>query len=213
METPELYIPPCCIDKQLPGLIVSGGLHSMFYSQGDWGYDKLTHAVAHLVDSHVADVTTIVVIPDLTQAFVTSLRRELMTGSSSAFILVTHTDRTPLLRSMLSEAQLDRICYCPSRVEVAQCHLWMRDNGVQHLVVHGPIVPTHAFSAYTSAYLDETPASLPSTQGGMMAAPGSSDAVAPPPFMRQAFAPWRVMCRLHAAIRGHHPLLDLWLRS
>lgn len=52
----EIYIKTCCIQNHLPPLLRSheGGT-AVFYSQGDWGIQKLWDAVSHMVSNTAQD--------------------------------------------------------------------------------------------------------------------------------------------------------------
>lgn len=201
MESPELYIPPCCIHKQLPDLIRQGGAYSVFYSQGDWGLPKLTYAVESMVSSQGQSVTTILVMPDATLTTARYIEKELNMGWSSAIILVTATDQTELLRKNISAEHLPHITYCPGRKEAESNNLWIRMSDESHLMIIGPIQPEDSgprrVCTYTSNYAQSY---SPAKANAAFAS------------MKQAFAPWRSMIRLHATLRGTDPLLDLWLK-
>ena len=213
METPELYIPPCCIHKQLPDLIRQGGAFSVFYSQGDWGLPKLTYAVESMVPSQWQSVTTILVMPDATLTTARYIERELNMGWSRAIILVTATDQTELLRQNISAEHLPHLTYCPGRKEAETCNLWLRHTPTAHLLITGPITPEDSgprhVCAYTAHYAE------PRAHSASPSRSEAFDAEAPVPIpqhLKQAFAPWRSMIRLHATLRGTDPLLDLWLK-
>lgn len=201
METPELYIPPCCIHKQLPDLIRQGGAYSVFYSQGDWGLPKLTYAVESMVSSQGTSVTTILVMPDATLTTARYIEKELNMGWSSAIILVTATDQTEFLQKNVSADLLPHLVYCPKRKEAESSNLWIRRSDESHLMITGPIMPEDSgprrVCCYTSNYVccySQAKANIALST------------------MKQAFAPWRSMIRLHATLRGTDPLLDLWLK-
>ena len=205
MESPELYIPPCCIHRQLPDLIRQGGAFSVFYSQGDWGLPKLTFAVERLVSSQDEQVVTILVLPDVTLDTVRYLERELRMHWSSAIILITATDQTELIRSNLQPDHLSHLTYCPGRPEAEHSNLWLRQSSRQHMLILGPLTPDDAgprrVSAYTASYGDSEPGA---TSNSSLLIPHSS--------LKSAFLPWRSMVRLHATIRSSDPLLDAWLK-
>lgn len=225
MEPPELYIPPCCIHKQLPGLIRQGGAFSVFYSHGDWGLPKLTYAVESLVPSQGQSVTTILVMPDATLATVRYIARELNMGWSCAIILVTASDQTAFLRKNISPGHLPHLTYCPKRPAANSSNLWIRRSDESHLLITGPIRPEDNNPAHASQYTASYAAEYAPDKAVLMAEYESDEArqaaidadiarqkAAAFATLRQAFAPWRSMIRLHATLRGTDPLLDLWLK-
>ena len=205
MKTPPLYIEPCCIQNQLPGVIRESGSFGMFYSQGDWGVPKLWNAVESLVPSQEADVVTVLVLPDLNLPFVRLIERELRMGWSKAFMLVTATDCTALLEANLSAEYLNRITYAPRQYAANKCNLWIRWSNRAALMVSGPLTADDAgpkcYCQYTSHFEALDPDELPSRLS-----------VVPSRSVMQAFAPWRSMLRLHASLRGNSPFFAPWLK-
>lgn len=219
MEAPELYIPPCCIDKQLPGVIRSADPIAYFYSQGDWGLPKLTHAVESLVDSRDGDVLTILVMSDISADTIDYLRREFRMGWSKAVILVTATDRTDYLRQRIDDTYLRSLQYCPNRSAALFNQLWLRYSPMAHLLVTGPLTPyadgfdPRRVCAYQALYRSATATVVP--YGHAQAVPDDSPSglrIVPPIHLQQAFAPFRAMLRLHATIKGDNPLFNPWLK-
>lgn len=212
METPELYIPPCCIDKQLPGLIREAGPNAVWYSQGDWGLSRLTHSVETLVPSYDQKldtrhpVVTALVMTDASLPTLRYIQKELRMRWSSVVILVTGTDRTKMLQDNLSEAELQRIWYCPNRIEAHHdyCNLWLRWSPAASLLITGPMSDSEKgvgrFCCYTSSFFENIdPPSSP------------DEKIIPGSFLRRALAPWRSMLRLHATIRGGDPQFQDWI--
>lgn len=201
MEAPDLYIPPCCIHKQLPALIRQGGAFSVFYSQGDWGLPKLNFAVENMVSSCGVHVSTILVMPDATLETARFIEQDLRMRWSEVIILVTASDQTELLRKNISPEYLTRFTYCPSRPAAETSNLWIRRSDESHLMIIGPIFPTDGghtrVCSYTANYSEQS-------------SPARSTFALQQ--MKAAFAPWRSMIRLHATMRGTHPLFDLWLK-
>ena len=224
METPELYIPPCCIHKQLPDLIRQGGAYSVFYSQGDWGLPKLTYAVESMVSSQGQSVTTILVIPDATLTTARYIEKELNMGWSRAIILVTATDQTELLRQNISAEHLPHLTYCPGRKEAETSNLWIRHTATSHLLITGSIHPEDTAPRHVCAYTAhfvESKAKRAQSNAATVVPVGHAQSepegfpegqTTLPQRLKQAFAPWRSMIRLHATLRGTDPLLDLWLK-
>lgn len=206
MEKAELYIPPCCIDKQLPSLVRTGADFCCFYSQGDWGLSKLVHALSSMVSSRQAEVATILVLQDINRNVIKHIEKDLKMNWSSVFIIVTSTDRTVVINDVLSDDLLDRVYYCPSRPEAGYCNMWIRSSSCEHLIITGPIgigdENIGRVCSYTSSYYQRDKKASQSEQDRLDAIWKAR--------LSQAFAPWRSLCRIHASIRGTHHLFKDW---
>ena len=187
----ELYIPPCCISIHLPPLIRDGGLHATFYSQGDWGLQKLWDSVSMLVDGGRDTIFNALIVDDVDVFTLRYIRTYFERGWMTAMLLITSTDRTDIVRTELSD-YLDQVQYVPSRTEALHGNLWVRSNGRHTLTILGPIPTSDEgnghFCAYSSCY------EFPSVDHA-----------------KQSLTPWRSISHLHSSIRGNHPLLKQWV--
>lgn len=102
------YIEPCCIDRQLPGLLkdAKGGF-CFFQTSGDVTLQKLMDATSRLAgDGHVLVMTTAEVDVAMLRTLAYYLRR----GWTRALMLLTRTPQTELIATELAE-WADRIHY------------------------------------------------------------------------------------------------------
>lgn len=191
---PELYIPPCCITKQLPTLVHTHGSHGWFYSRGDWGFSRLWKALSSLV-SHddKMSICTVLVIPDVDIFCLRYLCYVLGMKWTTGLILITSSDRTSLVQNTLGD-HLSSVTYLPNRSEASMGHgLWIRSRSDgMTLVVSGDLTHEETpaeprFSQFSYSFLRDTSAAL------------------------YAFQPWRAIIRTTKdGLRGSHPIFKQW---
>lgn len=178
----ELYIKPCCIQNQLPALLRSHeGRTAVFYSQGDWGVQKLWDAVSHMV-SNVAQTdgkvsTTggkrrvLLVVPVIERHLMQIIADYHRRGWFDHLMLVCHT--TTMLPSALLQyidamgGQL-RIIIGQRCAQHQSC--WMRwdDATYNALYISGPMNTRDSgnppFAAYTASFHDRLTLAADGTQ-------------------------------------------------
>ena len=188
----ELYMPPCCIDRKLPPLIKSGGACSFFYSQGDWGLQKLWNAASSLVPNTSFSFLAVETLDVYALRFI---RTYFERGWIRAIAIVTADQCHDIIKTELSK-YLDRVWYCGRQKMAAYSNLWIRTSHTEALVISGPLSHTEGMK-HPCAYT----ASLTSVNMGHLTEHRSY----------QAFLPWRSMLRLHANIKGTDKAFQGWL--
>ena len=97
------YIEPCCIDRQLPGLIKqSRAGFSFFQTSGDVTLEKLLGAVSHMasgVGGHVLMLT----VPEVDIPMLRTLAYYFRRGWTQALLLLTREAQTALIESELAD--------------------------------------------------------------------------------------------------------------
>lgn len=96
-----MIIDPCCIDNQLPKLMQSKS-SGCFYSNGDWGAEKLIWATAWMVEG---SAMTVLLMQSVDVYFLRYLRQCLQRGWTSAIALATKDDCTELVEKELKGYQ------------------------------------------------------------------------------------------------------------
>lgn len=203
MEKKEdsLGIQPCCIDKKLPPLITEGKDCSFFTSQGDWGLEKLWHAVSLLVPSQSiydennrivrCEVFSLLTLPDVNEYTLRFIRNYLDKHWIQALALVVGEEGRYEMVCKELEGLLDRVWFADGRREAVDSNAWIRSTVSQSLVITGPIHHGEGngrFCQYTSSYSHD------------------------PSRAHQAFEPYRRVLRLKASVKGTDPLFDFWVK-
>lgn len=171
----EIYIKPCCIQNQLPQLLRKrAGRLTCFYSQGDWGIQKLWDAVSHMVSNVAQDegrVTTtggkrriLLVVPILDRHLLELVCDNHRRGWFDHLLLVCHTTvlRPDVLQRYMEELGDNARIIVGQRCAQRQS-LWMRwdDATYNALAVFGPIFSHDSgnapFAQYTAAFHDRLP--------------------------------------------------------
>lgn len=176
----ELYIKPCCIDKKLPNLLRDNeGSMITFYSQGEWGIDRLWDAVSHLVSNVVQStnpeqsithtggkVHMLLVLPCIDRHVMETVLRYKQHGWFNKITVICHTSSLNM-RQMAEYDNLLKTDFPEGAVNIvigkkaaAQQSLWLRwdDKTLQTLFVSGPMFTTKIgnppFATYTATFLD-----------------------------------------------------------
>ena len=171
----ELYIKPCCIHNQLPPLLrAREGCTAAFYSQGDWGVQKLWDAVSHMVSNTVQDggevkntggkIRMLLVVPTIERHLLEVIADYHRRGWFDHLMLVCHN--TTMRPSQLVQYidALDnslRIIIGQRCAQHQSC--WMRwDEATSNvLYIAGPMHTFPSgnapFAAYTAAFHDRLP--------------------------------------------------------
>lgn len=194
----ELYMPPCCIDLKLPPLIKSGGDCTFFYSQGDWGLQKLWTAASLLVGGAAF---TFLAVETLDVYAVRFIRTYLERGWIRAIAIVTADQCHDIVKAELG-MYLDRVWYCGKQPMSAYSNLWIRASDTESLVISGPISHSEGVGhpcAYTASYLCVNPKKKKQSSVNVNARAS------------QAFLPWRSILRIHASIKGKDAAFSGWL--
>lgn len=97
------YIEPCCIDRQLPGLIKQSRAGFCFFqTSGDVTLEKLLGAVSHMasgVGGHVLMLT----VPEVDIPMLRTLAYYFRRGWTQALLLLTREAQTALIESELAD--------------------------------------------------------------------------------------------------------------
>ena len=97
------YIEPCCIDRQLPGLIKQSRAGFCFFqTNGDVTLEKLLGAVSHMasgVGGHILMLT----VPEVDIPMLRTLAYYFRRGWTQALLLLTREAQTALIESELAD--------------------------------------------------------------------------------------------------------------
>lgn len=201
MDEQDIGIQHCCIDKKLPPLLERGRELTFFHSQGDWGLEKLWHAVTSMVPSqpvfdennHIVkcEVFTLLSLPTVNEYTLRFIRKYLEKHWIQALCLViADKDKDEMVKTELKGFE-DRIWFVGGRREAEDSNLWIRSTVTDTLVISGPIhhgEGSKRFCQYTGSYTHHAQ------------------------YAHQIFEPYRRILRLKAVIRGSDPLFDFWLK-
>ena len=202
MDEQEIGIQPCCIDKKLPPLLERGRELTFFHSQGDWGLEKLWHALTAMVASQPvfdennkivkSETFTLLTLRTANEYTLRFIRKYMEKHWIQALCLVlADKDKDEMVKAELQGFE-DRICYVGGRREAEDCNVWIRSTDEQTLVITGPVdigEGNGRFCQYTGSYTHNQQ------------------------YARQAFEPFRRILRLKAVMKGSDPLLDKWLNN
>lgn len=140
-------IEPCCMHDQLPKLM-QGAKSGVFYSNGDWGIQKLMFSVGWLV-AHPA--VTVLLLPSVDVFFCRYLLEWLRKDWSTCIILATKEDCTELVANELRGME-ERVAYvCRKNLEAFS---YIRYNDKERFVISGPlaVAGNGAFSQFNYQY-------------------------------------------------------------
>lgn len=101
------YIEPCCIERQLPGLLKTAGGACFFQTNGDITLQKLMDATVPMVGSRH---TLILTVAELDAGIIRTLEQYLRREWTAAAMILTRTVQTELISQEL-QPYLDRIHY------------------------------------------------------------------------------------------------------
>lgn len=179
----DLYIPNCCIAKQLPALLRQHeGRMAVFYSQGDWGITKLWSAVSHLVSNTVqttegtlkptgGKIEVLLVVATLDDKISEIVTEYLRRGWYSHLMLVCYSTvlQPDTLQSYI-EQWGGSVTLITGRREAQRQSLWLRYDDVTYssLLITGPIYSkdqNNPFGQYTATFFDQ-PADGYFSEGG-----------------------------------------------
>lgn len=165
------YIEPCCIERQLPGLLKTAGGACFFQTNGDITLQKLMDATASMVGSRH---TLILTVAELDAGIIRTLEQYLRREWTAALMLLTRTPQTSLIETEL-QPYLDRIHYAcdpliiDGQLAVLGTGSWEEQSEAQvpvpmtALIVQGAILgqPDFSLSLY-SAWLGNDPTTIKS---------------------------------------------------
>ena len=165
------YIEPCCIERQLPGLLKTAGGACFFQTNGDITLQKLMDATASMVGSRH---TLILTVAELDAGIIRTLEQYLRREWTAAAMILTRTVQTELISQEL-QPYLDRIHYAAdplvidSMLAVLGTGSWEEQSEAQvpvpltALVIQGAILgqPDFSLSLY-SAWLGNDPTTIKS---------------------------------------------------
>lgn len=136
-----MMIEPCCIQNQLPALM-RGQAQGCFYSNGDWGAQKLMWATAWLVEG---TATTILLMPAVDVFFCRYLRQCLQRDWTKAIVLCTKEDCTELVVNELANYQ-SRVFYTHRKNLCVQGYY--RYSSYGRMAICGPLDEPRQFCQY-----------------------------------------------------------------
>ena len=177
----ELYIKQCCIDKKLPVLLRENvGRMVTFYSQGEWGIDRLWNAVSHMVSNTMQSndpmhpiehtggkIHMLLILPTLDKHVFDTVLRYKQHGWFDKLTIICCSVRLTLKQyidydSSLNATNPNAIVNIFAGKSAANYQsLWLRwdDKTLQTLFVSGPMFTTKVgnppFAPYTATYLDK----------------------------------------------------------
>lgn len=165
------YIEPCCIERQLPGLLKTAGGACFFQTNGDITLQKLMDATVPMVGSRH---TLVLTVAELDAGIIRTLEQYLRREWTAALMLLTRTPQTSLIETEL-QPYLDRIHYAcdpliiDGQLAVLGTGSWEEQSEAQvpvpmtALIVQGAILgqPDFSLSLY-SAWLGNDPTTIKS---------------------------------------------------
>ena len=165
------YIEPCCIERQLPGLLKTAGGACFFQTNGDITLQKLMDATVPMVGSRH---TLVLTVAELDAGIIRTLEQYLRREWTAAAMILTRTVQTELISQEL-QPYLDRIHYAAdplvidSMLAVLGTGSWEEQSEAQvpvpmtALVIQGAILgqPDFSLSLY-SAWLGNDPTTIKS---------------------------------------------------
>lgn len=154
------YIEPCCIERQLPGLLKTSGGTCFFQTNGDITLQKLMDATASMVGSRH---TLVLTVAELDAGIIRTLEQYLRREWTAALMLLTRTPQTSLIETELGP-YLDRIHYAcdpliiDGQLAVLGTGSWEEQSEAQvpapmtALIIQGAILgqPDFSLSLYTA---------------------------------------------------------------
>ena len=152
------YIEPCCIDRQLPGLIKQSRAGFCFFqTSGDVTLEKLLGAVSHMA-SGVGGHILILTVPEVDIPMLRTLAYYFRRGWTQALLLLTREVQTALIESELAD-WLDRVHYAADPliidgqlaiIEVGSGEV--KSGEMKALVIQGAMLsqPDFSLSLYTA---------------------------------------------------------------
>ena len=166
----DLYIPNCCIHNQLPALLKKHeGRMTMFYSQGDWGINKLWYSISHMVsntrqthDGGIKQtggkIRMMLVVPSLDANIMQQVAEYYNRGWFDTLTLVCFsTTMQPDALMQYKQSIGNALRLIIGRKEAQRQSFWLRydDQTYNALLVTGPIYgrdSNNPFGQYTAAY-------------------------------------------------------------
>lgn len=128
-----MIIEPCCISNQLPALLQEKP-DVVFYSNGDWGIEKLMFSIDCMVDSPAVEV---LLSHSVDVSLCRYLRKSLQKKWSKGIFICTTDDCTELVNGEFSK-YADKVLYVHRSNLEAQ--LYVRYNADQMISVCGPML-------------------------------------------------------------------------
>ena len=125
-------IEPCCIQSQLPRLMEEAK-QGVFFSNGDWGVEKLMSAVSYLVDECA---TVVLLMPSVDVFFCRTLVKWLSRNWMDCVILATKEDCGVLVSNELKGYETRVLYQCRKNLAT---EAFVRYNERKKLVVFGPM--------------------------------------------------------------------------
>ena len=166
----DLYIPNCCIHNQLPALLKKHqGRMTMFYSQGDWGINKLWYSISHMVSStrQTTDgqleptggkIRMMLVVPSLDMNIMQTVAEYYNRGWFDTLTLISYsTTMQPDALMQYKQSIGNALHLIIGRKEAQRQSFWLRWDDITYnaLLVAGPIYgrdTNNPFGQYTAAY-------------------------------------------------------------
>jgi len=128
-----MIIEPCCISNQLPALLKESP-DTIFYSNGDWGVEKLMYSVDCMVDSPSVEI---LLCPSIDVSLCRYLRKSLQKKWIKGIFVCTTEDCTELFSGELGKYN-DKALYIHRSNLEAQ--LYVRYNADQMIAISGPML-------------------------------------------------------------------------